>query len=308
MRKICVSTSFGDKLFTFYNHRILRKIKKIVYAPFKNHIKRVVSSSEFQYGLNTVPREKKIIVSLTSFPQRFETLPLCLKSLCLQSMKPDKICVYLGTDTVTIPEELLILEKYGIEFIRTNDNLMPHKKYFYAMQSFPNDIIITVDDDSIYSKNLVKMLYRTHKKYPDCIAAVRVHKMIYSKEQELYSYNNWINNYTSCRKPSYNLFATGIGGVLYPPGILPQRAFDTEAIKMYCLKADDIWLKFMQLLNRKKVVAAPLSLFYSPEPYEIKTSQELALNQENVKEYKNDEYIAILRNLYSFDQLVCDVF
>lgn len=308
MKQNSVSVSFRDKLFTFYNHRILRKIKKIAYTPFKKHIKNSVPSSEFQYGLNTLPREKKIIVSLTSFPKRFKTLPLCLKSLCLQTMKPDKILVFFGTDTVAIPEELLNLQKYGIEFIRTNDNLMPHKKYFYAMQTFPDDIVITVDDDCMYSKNLVKMLYKTHKNHPDCIAAVRVHKMTYGKGKNLYSYNNWINNYTFRRKPSYTLMATGVGGVLYPPGSIPQRAFDAEAIKKYCLKADDIWLKFMQLLNRRKVVPAPLSLFYSPEPYEIENSQEMSLNKENVKECKNDEYIAILKDLYSFDQLVCDIF
>ena len=114
------------------------------------------------------------------------------------------------------------LQKYGIEFIRTNDNLMPHKKYFYAMQTFPDDIVITVDDDCMYSKNLVKMLYKTHKNHPDCIAAVRVHKMTYGKGKNLYSYNNWINNYTFRRKPSYTLMATGVGGVLYPPGSIPQ--------------------------------------------------------------------------------------
>lgn len=302
-----INPNLSDTLFIFYNHKILRKIKKIIYMPFKIHIRNTIYRSEFQYGLTVLPRQEKIIISLTSFPQRFETLPLCLKSLCLQTVKPDKILVYLGTDTTVIPDELLNLEKYGIEFIRTNDNLMPHKKYFYAMQDFPNDTIITVDDDCIYSKNLVKSLLKAHQKHPYCVAAVRVHKMAYSRRHTLFSYNNWINNCTACRKPSYTLFATGIGGVLYPPGCLSKETFDVDAIKKYCLKADDIWLKFMQLLNRTKVVFAPLALFYSPEPYEIKEAQATALNEENVKECKNDEYIAILKDLYSSDQLIHDI-
>ena len=307
MKRKCIASNFSYKLFIFYNHKILRKIKKILYAPYKLRIKKYCMRADFQYGLNTFPRQKRIIVSLTSFPPRFGTLPLCLKSLCLQTIKPDKILVYLGTDTTTIPHELLDLEKYGIEFIKTDDNLMPHKKYFYAMQSFPDDIIITVDDDCIYSKNLVKSLLKAHKKYPRCVAAVRVHKMAYSHGHTLLSYNNWINNYTTCRKPSYTLFATGVGGVLYPPGSLPKETFDAGTIKRYCLKADDIWLKFMQLLNRTKVVSAPLALFYSPEPYEINETQFIALNKSNVAKMKNDAFISALKDLYCFDPLVHDI-
>ena len=52
--------------------------------------------------------EDKVIVSLTSYPARFDTIHLCIKSLMYQTIKPDKIILWLGSDSaeVKLPLEL----------------------------------------------------------------------------------------------------------------------------------------------------------------------------------------------------------
>ena len=35
------------------------------------------------------------------------------------------------------------------------------------MQKYPYDIIITIDDDIIYEKNTVELLYKSYLKYPN---------------------------------------------------------------------------------------------------------------------------------------------
>lgn len=51
---------------------------------------------KYTYGLNARNNRRfKIIVSLASFPERFSTLHICLNSLLHQTMKPNRIIVWL---------------------------------------------------------------------------------------------------------------------------------------------------------------------------------------------------------------------
>lgn len=246
--------------------------------------------------------EEEVIISLTSFPPRLKVLSLTLKSLLIQSVKPSKIIVWFGDDTEKkmLSDELLELEKYGIEYEFTNENIKPHKKYFYVMQQYPESLIITVDDDVIYDENMVKSLIKCHKKYPQDICARRIHKIEFSENKKnIKPYNSWTHEY----KPKINeakleYFATGVGGVLYPPHSLPDIAFCKDEIEKYCLNADDIWLKIMEIINGTKVVWANCKY---PHPITIDNSQLTRLNMENVENGQNDNYINSLLTRYQID-------
>ena len=60
----------------------------------------------------------RIIVSLTSYGDRLNTLSICLKSLLNQTKKADKILVYLTDDIKEshLPSSLLELRDRGIEY------------------------------------------------------------------------------------------------------------------------------------------------------------------------------------------------
>ena len=93
---------------------------------------------KFRYGLNNIPRKEKIIISMTTFPKRFENIDLCIKSLLLQTMKPDKIIIWLGSDSdeFMISKYLRKYEKYGITiFVDSDLNIKSHKKYLRILQS-----------------------------------------------------------------------------------------------------------------------------------------------------------------------------
>lgn len=284
--------NFIDYAFLFFNKKIVRFLKKIKYNIYKKKIISYSDNLNFVYGIEkTIISVPQIFISLTSYKPRFETLLLCLKSLLNQDLKPNGIFVWLDCEQKDLPESLKKLEKYGITYVYNCENIKPHKKYFYAMKKFPNDIIITVDDDAIYPKNLVSGLYKTYLKYPNCICARRVHKITRKMNGELFSYCNWKFNYTKSKKPSYDLIATGIGGILYPPKILHPDTFNIKNIKKNCLEADDIWLKFYENLNNKKVVWSPCKC---PEPAEIKDSQIVSLNFYNIEHNGNDKYIKVM--------------
>ena len=92
-----------------------------------------------------------VIISLTSYPARLKNLHIVLRSLLKQKVAAEKVILYLGTDTkdTDIPEKLKKLTKYNFEIRTGYEDLKPHKKYFFAMQEFPNHTIITADDDLI---------------------------------------------------------------------------------------------------------------------------------------------------------------
>ena len=126
---------------------ILRKTFYHYVYRFHNYAtKRKVLKSSLEYGLCTdSQRDFQVVVSLTSYPARFHVLPLCLKSLLLQKEKPNKIIVYLGSDTKEsdFTNEMLSLKQYGIEYrIDSTQNLRSYKKFYYSMQEYPNAVIV----------------------------------------------------------------------------------------------------------------------------------------------------------------------
>jgi hypothetical protein len=243
-----------------------------------------------------------IVVSLTSFPPRFRTLHLAIKSILNQKMKPDVILLCLAKEEAKnefdLPDSIIDLKKYGLQILYIEENLKPHKKYLYAMKNYPNSIIITVDDDIMYDKNLIKDLYDSYLKYPYAVSARRVHKIIKDKNNNILPYTDWLYEYKKEKKPSLDLIATGVGGILYPPCLLPPETFDTEKIKKLCLNADDIWLKFMELKNNIPVVCAKGRRIH---PYTITNTQKITL-QKNIRNKKlNDIYLTLLQDFYNID-------
>lgn len=280
--------------------RILRKIKRNIdkitrkYYIFKYYFIRP------KYGLNTKEnRDKKVIISLTSYPARLSKIHICINSLLHQKYKPDKILLYLGNDSeeADISKQLKKLEKYGLEIRRGYENIRPHKKYFYALQEYPNDIIITVDDDVIYDSRFTESLMCSYSKFPGAVSARRVHRMV-KTNNELLPYVDWEFECNSLLVPSMELMAIGVGGILYPPYCMNSEVLNLDNIKRICLDADDIWLKFMQVMNGTPVVWVKSKF---PHPVEISRTQETALYKSNLNNNRNDLYINQMEGEYNIN-------
>lgn len=275
--------------FIFISRGILLSVTK----RWKNQIyKRIVNTTSFP-KLTSSSAKSAVIVSMTTFPKRYNEVVVSIKSLLLQKQLPDKIILYLGTDcdVNSLPEQLLELQQYGVEIKTGYPDIRPHKKYFFAMQEYPDNIIITVDDDLIYDKFLISDLLKSYKRYPNAISATRVHRMLV-KNEIICPYNKWDYEYTSLIKPSLQLLSTNGAGTLFPPHILPDETFDIEKIQKYALNADDIWLKFMMLRKQLPVV---LCNRRRPVLEAIQSAQQEALSQINVIQNKNDEVIDLLQ-------------
>lgn len=251
-------------------------------------LRRLVTEGRLWLPMSQKEVAQDVVVSLTSYPARLPQLHLVIRSLLHQSLGPREIVLYLGTDTKEqdIPASLRQLEKYNFTIKTGYEDLKPHKKYLFAMQEYPEDAVITVDDDVIYDKDFVRDLCSCHKKNPGCVCARRVHRMIKDGAGKIRSYNDWDWECREVLEPSFQLFPTGCGGVLYPAKSLPSETFDADAIKTYCLSTDDVWLKFMEL---KAGVPAVFTNSKVIHPLTIRNSQDSALMHTNTAgETRND--------------------
>ena len=238
-----------------------------------------------------------VIVSFTSFGVRVKkTAWLAAYSMLNQSIHPDKIILYLDNNNWNennIPFILRKLQKLGIE-IRFCEDIKPHKKYFFTMKSFPNNLIITVDDDFWYSKKLIEKLYDSYLKHPKAVSCMHCTQMQKDKDNNFLPYTKWtIADETD--KERFDYFPIGVGGVLYPPNSLNKEVFNLDNIKKLCLFADDIWLKAMELLNKTPVVLVEMT---KKSKY-IPASQEVALWKTNLNESKNDKQLNDVFNFYN---------
>lgn len=197
---------------------------------------------------------KKIIVSLTSYPARYEGLHMIIESILNQKMKADRIILYLYEgEAKRLPESLMKLQSRRFKIKNVNENIRPHKKYYYAFMEFPNDLIITIDDDFIYPDDLVMNLYRKHLQFRNAIICGRCRKVSFSEDGNMLPYNAWPLCYDESA-PEMSSVATGVGGVLYSPKLLDKRVFDMDTLKKYALNQDDLWLKIMEVLKGTKTV------------------------------------------------------
>lgn len=198
--------------------------------------------------------EKKIIISLTSYPGRISLVWITVASLLNQTKKPYKVILWLAREEFPdgkLPFSLRRLQKRGLEVAFCED-LKPHKKYFYTMQKYPDSFVVTADDDIFYPENFLERLWQGYEKYPDTIICHWSHKIGMDEMGSFLPYNQWEDNKED--EPSILNLAVGCNGILYPPGALSPGAFDVKKLRELSLYTDDLWLKCMSIQAGKSVI------------------------------------------------------
>lgn len=117
------------------------------------------------------------------------------------------------------------------------------------MLKYPNDVIITIDDDVEYPSTFIEDCINAYNQSPNTINACRVHKIRY-KDNKLLPYRLWEWE-SQETEASYDLFFTGVGGVVYPPGVFTND-LNVYLINKY-LEVDDILLNYLCRVHKIKV-------------------------------------------------------
>ena len=193
---------------------------------------------------------KRLIVSLTSYGERTgSALPFTIYSILRQSVAPDEIVVWLDREEWNdgnLPSRISELKDKNLITVRYCENLRSYKKIIPSLEAYPDDLIITVDDDLYYRRNLIADLVSGYREHPDSIIAHRAH-CPEIKNGVLQPYSRWKKR---IQGPCYGLiFPTSGGGTLYQKRLFHGDICNRDLFMSLCPSADDVWLFFMAQLN-----------------------------------------------------------
>ena len=238
---------------------------------------------------------RRIIVSLTSFPARIEYVYLAIKALFYQNTLPDKIILWLSINQFPnkqVPTRLSCLQNDIFEIRFVDDDIKSHKKYYYAFKEFPNDYVILIDDDIYYDTKLIEDLLIAARNNEHAIICRYGSILSYGKSDQLQPFNNRIQ--VEGWSTSQNFFLGTGGGTLFIPSLLCKDCTNKDLFMKLTPLADDIWLNAMVRLSNLKIVKIQGGLLLP-----IKINNNITLCSTNLEKDYNDVQICNVINWYT---------
>lgn len=274
---------------------------EINYSLKKNYIEDLLLSGKFWGGVTSEKYAKHdIVVSLTTYGQRLNSVHLAIASIMLQTMKANRIILWLAEELQNqeLPEMLKRLRQYGLEIYYTRD-VRSYTKLIPTLKLCPEDAVITIDDDPIYDICLLEHLIKAHLRNPNCIYGNRCHKIVI-KEFAVVSYAEWEHEIT---KPGESplILPTGVGGVIYPSHSLDEEVFNEDVFLNICPSTDDIWFKVMSLRNGFMTGKAPSTNSSGVDYFLNLNLDKSGLNSQNLGSDVNGENIRTLLTKYKLE-------
>jgi hypothetical protein len=236
--------------------------------------------------MKNMSEQKKVIVSLTSFPAAIPYAKDAIKSILAGNTLPDKVVLYLTFsqfEDSKIPSELTTLANNNplFEIRNYKEDIRSYRKLIPALKDFPNDIIVTVDDDVRYHKNMLQDLLYIHKKIPNVIIANRAKKIKRNAPYRQWKKYRWYHFLFKKLNFNFKNIQTGVGGVLYPPKSLDQEMMDTDIFKEIAPTTDDIWFWAAAVANGTYILPFPFGKHNKPRGLE--KPKNLSLKTTNFK-------------------------
>ena len=294
--------NFANRLYTIdFKSELLRKMRidsmlRVVVRNTFNVLIPLYYMMTRKGRLADKKRECQLIVSLTSFPLRIGRLWIVIESLLRQQVKPDRVILWLAksqfpNEMNDLPKKLVRQISRGLEIRFVDEDIRSYKKFYYVFQEYPNDIVITADDDIMYPDYMIGDLYDMYRKNPKSVIARYCYEMKV-ENSTLLSYRDW--KFVSLEQDykSNALFFGSGGGTLFPPQSYSKEVLNKEKFLEICSRADDVWLNAMVRLNGTPIVKSHRACVVLP----VLIKEDLYLFSSNICE--NDKYIDAVQRTY----------
>lgn len=260
LKEICINKPAKQKkqnwlLFKDIDSHYVVQLFGLLQIRFKHKVKFDYADA-VEYGLTKEKRNPQLIVSLTSFPGRIDKADRAINTIFNQSLKPDRVILWLAQDQFPnrekdLSEKLLRLMDLGLE-IRWCEDLLSYKKIIPALKEFPNDIIVTADDDLYYERDWLKSLYEEYLKDTSCIYVRRATRITLKGNRINRLSGRKLAFITPTDFSYYNQLMSG-SGCLFPPNSLNADIFNVKKVLSNLPTQDDIFIWAMAVLNRTKI-------------------------------------------------------
>lgn len=204
-------------------------------------------------SIDGVCGKNNIIISLTSYPARIGTVNQTIESLLNQTMKADKVILWLAPEQfpnkeADLPQQLLDLRNKGLTIDWYHD-IKSYKKLIPTLKKYPDALIVTADDDLLFAPNWLETLYKGYLKHPNDINIHRATKFYYDK----YGFH-CIGGGTEFYKDGspLNKICSGAGAI-YPQNCFYKDMLDEDLFLKLAPTNDDQWIWIQAILNGKKI-------------------------------------------------------
>lgn len=204
-------------------------------------------------------KEKPVYVSVTSIFSNQSLLYRTLVSITKQSRKPTAIYVYLSEEGYLLDKgfegrkitdkglEQLIQNNKLIE-VRWVKNIGSYRKLVPLLRDKWNEdcIIITIDDDTIYTEDLIENLVNDYNEH-GCMIGYRG----FTPKFKAFEDFDYKRKDKAVKRSLYN-FLTGKGGILYVPSFFHgtgDLVLNESIFMETCDKGDDIWFYILRVKN-----------------------------------------------------------
>ncbi len=275
-----------DFLRKIFSYKVVDEHIKLcvlgVHANIRQKVK-IQTPKITQSGVSGLQKTKgRIICSLTSIPQRIDMVDIVVARLLNQTLKPDMVVLYLASDEFpegekSLPEKLLALKRFGLT-VKFCKNYKSYKKLIPALMEFPDDYIITFDDDILYDFDAVENLWKSSQANPNCVCCYRTGRIkLVNGAISPISNNVLIWNHPN--DATYkNVIMSGTG-TLFPPHSLYKDILNEDIFMKLMASNDEIFFWAMAVLNGTKIVNTK---GFNYKCILIRQQQKVALSQINV--------------------------
>jgi hypothetical protein len=207
-----------------------------------------------------------VIISLTSIKSRYDNKMLHNTIESLLNLNYDNYIIvlniskepkYLDSGFTDSDIEMLSLLYPKIK-INVVENYGSIRKIIPTLKLFNNNIIITVDDDVIYDKNIISTFVDAYNLFK-CIVSARCRIIDINCCYRITDFQISENEY-EC---NMNLLGEGVGGILYHSSMFDSKFinFNFNNLEEEFLKNDDLLLKSFSIIKN-------IPVYYKFSPYE----------------------------------------
>ncbi len=251
--------------------------------PFLYQKAKLYSVPTNKLKLQNRKKEIPVVVSLTTIPSRINLVHLTIRSILAQKAKPKRIALWIHEDLKNlVTKDLKKLEGEVFEICYSKIDC-PHLKLLEEIKRSKEFPIVTVDDDQIYSKNLLSALYKSHLNNPNSIISTISRLIKFDENENPLPYQQW----PYVGKLNFEdrfLLPLGVFGVLYPPNCFNTAVTNMDLIEQLSPKADDLWFKALSIIEgtQVKIIGGKVR-----NPTMVLGTQKITLKKHNVSEDNN---------------------
>src|SRR5438874_5980284 len=243
---------------------------------------------------------RRVIVSLSTVPDRINNLRPTIRSLLRQTRPPDEIVLAIPEFSVrerrpyVVPKYISRLPR--VRVLHCPKDWGPATKFIGAIQDElatgrENTLIMVVDDDRLYPRDALETYLHFNNQFPNAALCFRGAampstldwddaKMIYAKD---------------LREPRSVAVITGCGSYLVRPGFFDRSLWDYSEAPSVAFYIDDIWISAWLSRRGVKRYVVPASAMMRSVFRQRRT---VSLNKIHDRQKLNNETIAFFRDAW----------